>query len=393
MLEVPDFDTYPQARCVSVGVHEDLVAFAFDDGAELAAPLVWLREFSPDAATHHPDTREQLIAISDLPQDLGVATCRVDAAGNVEIVWRPEGLTSRYQAGWLRHHLPGSDATADGLAQRRLWGADFALLPVNGAAVLGGDESALETWLSRIHVDGVGLLEGLPLDSDVVPTVPALVGTVRPSNFGETFSVENLVETDSIAYTSIYLCPHIDLATREYAPGLQFLFCLANDVEGGDSLLVDGFRVAAMLRDESPEHFEVLCTLRVPFANKAEDSDYRYEAPVLVLDHAGQLDTVRFTYWLRSPMNAGIEDLRAFYAAFRRFHELVEDQANQLRVRLTPGDMIGFDNRRTLHGRTAFDPTTGRRVLKGCYGEREELLSRLRVLDRRRRAREAGWRQ
>jgi len=40
------------------------------------------------------------------------------------------------------------------------------------------------------------------------------------------------------------------------------------------------------------------------------------------------------------------------------------------------------DTRRVLHGRAAFDPSTGRRHLQGCYVDRDQLLSRIRVLER-----------
>jgi len=36
-----------------------------------------------------------------------------------------------------------------------------------------------------------------------------------------------------------------------------------------------------------------------------------------------------------------------------------------------------------LHGRDAYDQGAGERWLQGCYGEREELYSRLRILARR----------
>jgi len=47
--------------------------------------------------------------------------------------------------------------------------------------------------------------------------------------------------------------------------------------------------------------------------------------------------------------------------------------------------MLCFDNRRMLHGRTGFDPATGNRWLRGCYGEREDLQSRLRIAARKQR--------
>lgn len=49
---------------------------------------------------------------------------------------------------------------------------------------------------------------------------------------------------------------------------------------------------------------------------------------------------------------------------------------------LGEGEMIAFDNRRVLHGRDAFDPATGRRHLRGCYVDRGDLDSRIRVLSR-----------
>lgn len=42
--------------------------------------------------------------------------------------------------------------------------------------------------------------------------------------------------------------------------------------------------------------------------------------------------------------------------------------------------MVVFDNRRVLYGRNKFEGSTGRRHLHGCYVDRTEFQSRLRVL-------------
>ena len=94
--------------------------------------------------------------------------------------------------------------------------------------------------------------------------------------------------------------------------------------------------------------------------------------------------------WANSAYVVGEQEpptIKRFYAAFKRFQRLANDPGNQLQMRLRPGDLAGFDNRRVLHGRTAFDPSSGRRWLRGCYSEREELESGLRMLARARRAR------
>ena len=53
-----------------------------------------------------------------------------------------------------------------------------------------------------------------------------------------------------------------------------------------------------------------------------------------------------------------------------------------LRLRLSPGDCLIFDNTRVLHARTAF-AATGERHLQGCYADLDGLLSTLAVLRRR----------
>jgi gamma-butyrobetaine dioxygenase len=61
-----------------------------------------------------------------------------------------------------------------------------------------------------------------------------------------------------------------------------------------------------------------------------------------------------------------------------------------MRYAFRPGDLVLFDNRRTLHGRTAIDETGGVRELHGTYIDHDEIYSRTRVLTRHRTARELG---
>ena len=53
----------------------------------------------------------------------------------------------------------------------------------------------------------------------------------------------------------------------------------------------------------------------------------------------------------------------------------------EIRLKLEPGDLIVLDNRRVLHGRTAYSGA-GERLLQGCYADIDGLQSRLRVLQR-----------
>ena len=390
-LSIPDFDCYPVTRTLSgVRIADGDVHVHWDDGSTSVLPSVWLREFSPDLGTIHPVTREQVIMLVDLPEDLRAAEAEVLPDGRLQVTWHPEGLVSGYDPGWLWAHRPESQ-DVDPLPPRRLWvhgdAPHRALTVVDGAALRSGDEAAFGAWLTAIHVDGIGLVENLPQDPDVVPDIPARIGCLRNSNFGTIWEVESRPDADSNAFTSVALPVHDDMCTREHMPGLQFLFCMHNSCEGGDSIFVDAYAVAEQLKAESAESFNVLATVAVPYGTRNQDSDHRFHAPVLQLDAAGKVATVRYTWWLRNPMTGDTATIKAFYAAFRHFQRLANDPGNQRRLRLRPGDLVAFDNRRVLHGRTAFDTTGGRRWLRGCYSEREELESRLRMLARSERKR------
>ena len=78
------------------------------------------------------------------------------------------------------------------------------------------------------------------------------------------------------------------------------------------------------------------------------------------------------------------------FAAYKRYHDLKTRRENQVERKLVEGDVAFVDNRRVLHGRRAFDPSTGRRHIRTCYGEREELLSSIRMIERARKARQVG---
>jgi gamma-butyrobetaine dioxygenase len=54
----------------------------------------------------------------------------------------------------------------------------------------------------------------------------------------------------NVAYSNMALDVHIDLAYYESPPGLQLLHCMQFDADviGGNSIVLDGFRVAEVRR-------------------------------------------------------------------------------------------------------------------------------------------------
>lgn len=391
--ESPDFDVYPVRRAIAdaqVDAPADgrAVAVTWDDGVSARYSVFWLRENAPDPETTHPETREQRLQLLEIPEDLRARAAWIDAAGALCVAWST-GEESRFHPGWLRAWTFEASDADPALPPRIAWEAGATAAPRFDGPKALSDEAEQARWLEALHVHGVAILEGLDATPEVIETVPRLIGPIRETNFGPVFDVRSKTgaAATSNAYTAMTLPVHVDLATREYVPGLQFLHCLQNDARGGDSILADGRLIAETLRARDPEAFDALTRWQMTFYNKARDSDYRFDAPMIELDDAGEVDAVRWSPWLRAPVRAPFEVVDALYRGMRALFQMGEDPAFQATTKLRSGDLLGFDNRRVLHGRTGFDPSTGGRWLRGCYVEREELWSRLRIL--RRHAREA----
>ena len=125
-----------------------------------------------------------------------------------------------------------------------MWDASTPGVPptFDGPDVLADDDTLLE-WLVALRAFGVSKLRGVPPSPDMVGQVAARVGIVRETNFGVLWDVRSEPDPITNANTPLSLPPHVDLATREYQPGLQFLHCIENSAAGGQGVYLDGFRV------------------------------------------------------------------------------------------------------------------------------------------------------
>ena len=359
----------------------DDVVVAWSDGRQSPYDALWLRDNCPCTACVNPVTREQVFEITAVAEDL--APARLDVApGRLTVHW-PDGHVSPFEAGFLRVHAYDDASRAERRRSRRPWRAErLSAIPTFAYAEVTGSDRGLLAWLSALDAEGLTKMVGVPTEPGTVGRVANLISFMRETNFGIIFDVMTKPEADSNAYTSLQLPFHTDLPTRELQPGVQFLHCLVNDATGGESQFVDGFAVAGALREEDPALFEILATTPVEFRNKARRSDYRCRAPVIGLDTEGEVSEVRVANFLRAPFDLPAAAMRPFYRAYRRFGDLTTDPRFLVETRLDSGEMWTFDNRRVLHARAEFDPTSGHRHFQGCYLDRDELLSRIRVLDR-----------
>jgi gamma-butyrobetaine dioxygenase len=151
---------------------------------------------------------------------------------------------------------------------------------------------------------------------------------------------------------------------------------------GGESIFADGLRILEDLRTENSAYFELLANQAVPFRFHDDDHDICHHHPVINLDHQGNIVELKYNAHLASIFDLPEDIMHDYYLAYRDLMARVRSPKYRITLKLTEGTMAVFDNRRVLHGRESFEPT-GKRHLRGCYIDRTEFQSRLRVLKKR----------
>lgn len=137
---------------------------------------------------------------------------------------------------------------------------------VDFSSVLTSD-AALHDWLSSLTAQGVCLVTNAPPSRDVVVKLANRIRGVQPTIYGETFDVETTPNAINVAYTSVALELHQDIAYYQSIPGLQLLHCLRFDatVTGGRSTYADLFAAAEKLRTEDRAAFDALASVPITF--------------------------------------------------------------------------------------------------------------------------------
>lgn len=233
--------------------------------------------------------------------------------------------------------------------------------------------------LKDIQLFGFTQLDNVPSVDAMVLKLVNLFGYVRETNYGKYYDVKSIKKPNNLADTNLGLAPHTDNPYRNPTPTIQVLHCLKADVEGGQSILVDGFYVVQQL---PREYFDLLANNKVSFKFETANHCLEHEAPILELNTSGELLKIKFNNRSIQPFNLQDEIMIPFYKAYQYFERQLNNPENQWRFKLNPGQAIIYDNERILHGRTAFQ-LISERHLQGCYADRDGLNSTIAVLERK----------
>ncbi len=369
-----------------IGDEGQVIELEWRDGARARFHAMWLRDNALDDKTRSAGNGQRLITILDIPADTRIGSAMVKA-GALEVGFVPEGKTVTFPAAWLRDHAYDRAETRQpgwtGETVQRWKKATMQdRVPRASLAAASRDRSVLRQWLAAVRAYGFAVMDGVPAESGALCKVSDLFGYIRETNYGRWFEVRAEVNPNNLAYTNLGLQAHTDNPYRDPVPTLQILSCIENTVDGGESSVVDGFAVAAALQAENPEGFRLLSSYAARF-EYAGSSGVRLQAkrPMIELGPDGELICIRFNNRSLAPaVDVPFAEMGKYYAAYRRFAELIEDPAFEVTFKLEAGQAFIVDNTRVMHARKAFSGS-GKRWLQGCYADKDGLLSTLAAIE------------
>ncbi|WP_085904202.1 gamma-butyrobetaine dioxygenase [Kiloniella majae] len=354
------------------------------DGSSARFHALWLRDNALDAATRSEGNGQRLITILDLPIETYISGASVDDQGALEITFQPENKTVVFPGNWLKEHAYDRSHSADkGWVSARVKTWDSSLsqasqIPTVDYATAQQKGAEFGNWLEAVEAYGFAIMTDLPLESGTLCDVAELFGYVRETNYGRFFEVRSEVNPVNLAYTGLGLQAHTDNPYRDPVPTLQLLSCMENSADGGDSIVVDGFKAAEVLRQESPESFELLAGFPVRFEYAGSDEvRLQSKRPTIELGPDGEMLSIRFNNRSSAPFtDIPFEQMDTFYTAYRKYAEIIERPEMEVSFMMKPGDLFIVDNTRVMHARKGFSGT-GTRWLQGCYADKDGLLSTL----------------
>ncbi|MBO9112432.1 MULTISPECIES: TauD/TfdA family dioxygenase [Rhizobium/Agrobacterium group] len=245
----------------------------FNDGTTAYFNYYWLRDNCP--TSFDSQTRERTYDIFHEENEPKAESAMI-SEGHLEIVWRGTGHVTRHGLASLAQYASGKRRVDPADLPRKLWYSyhykDIARFT---QPELLRDKTVVAKWIESMIVEGVAIITDMPDSDEGLTETARLIGHIRPTFFGEFFDVRTHIKPTNLAYTAKALELHTDTPAEDEAPGVQFLHCRANSVEGGANLFLDGAAVANDLKVERPADFALLSTTDIPYYCEHDTYDMR----------------------------------------------------------------------------------------------------------------------
>ncbi|ANZ74464.1 BA75_01411T0 [Komagataella pastoris] len=248
-------------------------------------------------------------------------------------------------------------------------------------------EDGIAEWCLKIWKYGFCFVNNTPVDPEATKNLIERIAFIRPTHYGGFWDFTSDLSTHDNAYSDVAIPLHIDNTYFTDPAGLQLFHLLKHDGEGGITTLCDSLHAANILKQENPEYYEILSKIPIPAHSAGEENVFiqpSHAKPIINHDNQGNVIQVRWNTSDRSVMN-GLSfknpetEVPLFYAAIKKWNDIIESKDNEFFYQLKPGQCLIFDNWRVFHSRrTSF---TGERRMCGAYINHDDYVSRVKLLN------------
>ncbi|KAH9943728.1 hypothetical protein B0H21DRAFT_482294 [Amylocystis lapponica] len=347
---------------------------------------IWLRDHCRCPQCFHSITKQRLVNTFEIPPDIKPVHIESKADG-LEVNWpSSHPHTSFYPWSWLQEISYDPPLLHENPSPEKiLWGSKIQQAPptVTYEEAMAPDDEGLFKWLSNVDKFGFSFVTGVPPTPEATEELSRRIGFIRETQYGRFWDFTSDLAKGDTAYTTMALGAHTDTTYFTDPCRLQLFHLLSHTGgTGGQTLLIDGFYVASILKELHPAAYALLSRVQVPTHAAGETGALYAPRPTPVLQHEdGQLAQVRWNNDDRSVMHGLAPGLvEEWYDAIRTWNKCLTSPDSEYWVQLSAGTAVVVDNHRILHGRSAFN---GTRRMCGAYIGVDEYRSRLAVLRER----------
>ncbi len=353
--------------------------FFENQGSKKEIHPIWLRERINGDQYLDKKTSQRLFDPSSL-SEINIEKAKID--NDILEVKFNDGSNSKYQISKLVSELLNNENLSDNI-KLRLWDSSINDVPKFVYKNDLFESKEMVYLLKSFYKFGYVIIKELPTKNNFIINFANSIGNVRATNFGEFFDVKSIPNANDLAYTSLALAPHTDNPYRNPVPCIQLLHCIENEVTGGQSTLVDGFRVATYMQENYPDYFNILTKVKVKFKFVDKNVILENYGQLIELNEYGKIKQVRFSSRLDYVPILEKEELDLYYKARKKISTLYNSERFKIEFKLLPGDLLMMDNFRLLHGRTEYNANEGKRFLQGCYIDYDSSEGKIRHLMRK----------
>ena len=358
----------------NIKILPDKINILFSNNKEDNFLNIWLRDHAKyeDSWDHSSNQRKIFTAKLDPKLHIKKAILK-DNGKSVDILWSDLKKPINYSSNFFLENSNKSQKINNNI---KIWDkkdigeeiyTDFQNTITN---------DGFKEFLEKLYKFGFVVIQNCKTEMSSVEKIANKIGYVRESIFGGLWSFESNNDMADSAYTQDELRPHTDSTYSNDAPGLQLLLCCHYEATGGESIMVDGFKIAEKIYKENRDLYTLLSEIEVTGQYIGDGVFLEAKRPIFKLNSNKELVQVSFNNYDRAAFRMDDEKTLKFYDAIREFDLIANNREYQWRHILKPGELLIFNNWRILHGRGSFK---GDRKMSGCYINKEDFDSACRM--------------